>query len=438
MKKEKVKLTKTFIDSLDAPEDGNRLTYWDEELKGFCIRVSKGKKVYYAVKRVGRKLQWVNIGVHGPMNPTDARKEALKTLAELNKGVNVNREKAKARTKGTTLEDIWDMYIKTRPNLRDGTTNSYKNLIENHLSSWLKTPMDEITGEMVSKKHLDIVDKAKRNKIEKIKKKEEDQEHAEIEIAEKYGYAQANKVMRVLRLLFNYYSVIADKPVENPVKRLSNTRQWFKVERKKRIIKATDLGKWYDSVKEYSNPIVRDYLFLLLFTGLREREGMKLKWADVDMNAKTLTIRSEIAKNHQEHTLPMSPYLYKLFNQRLALKENEWVFPGYKEGQPIAKVRRAIEHVTKETGIEWSLHDLRRTFSTFAEQEVSYAVLKRLLNHSQASDVTAGYLVISTEQLRDPMNRVTNRILAAIKGRKSKSGEKKDNVLQFGGRKVRA
>ena len=69
MKKEKVKLTKTFIDSLDAPEDGNRLTYWDEELKGFCIRVSKGKKVYYAVKRVGRKLQWVNIGVHGPMNP---------------------------------------------------------------------------------------------------------------------------------------------------------------------------------------------------------------------------------------------------------------------------------------------------------------------------------------------------------------------------------
>ncbi|MGO9146126.1 MAG: tyrosine-type recombinase/integrase [Desulfomonilia bacterium] len=310
--------------------------------------------------------------------------------------MDVNREKARARSKGITLEGVMEVYFETRPNLREGIVKSYKSRISKHLSAWVNKSMVEITGEMVSRKHLDI--------------------------ASKSGQAQANKVMRVLRLLFNFLSVIKDKPVENPVKRLSNARQWFKVERRKTIIKEANLKAWNDAVMKYRNPVVRDYLLLLLFTGLREREGMTLRWSDVDMKGRTFTIRAEIAKNHREHTLPMSLYLFELFNQRLALRDNAWVFPGTKEGMPLIDARRAIEYVTGKTQIKWSLHDLRRTFSTFAEQEVSYSMLKRLLNHSQTSDVTAGYLVISTEQLRLPMQKVTDRMLKAIKA-KEKSGK---------------
>ena len=211
-----------------------------------------------------------------------------------------------------------------------------------------------------------------------------------------------------------------DKPVDNPVKRLSNARQWFKIERRKTIIKESDMKAWHDAVMKYKTPVVRDYLLLLLFTGLREREGMTLRWLDVDMKGRTFTIRAEIAKNHREHTLPMSDVVHDIFNRRLALRENEWVFPGFKEGMPLAEVRRAIEYVTDKTTIKWSLHDLRRTFSTFAEQEVSYSMLKRLLNHSQDSDVTAGYIVITTEQLRVPMQKVTDRIMKAIRTKETR------------------
>jgi hypothetical protein len=48
------------------------------------------------------------------------------------------------------------------------------------------------------------------------------------------------------------------------------------------------------------------------------------------------------------------------------------------------------------------------------KQEVSYAILKRLLNHYIGNDVTAGYLVIPVENLRAPMQKITNRILKAI------------------------
>jgi integrase len=59
-------------------------------------------------------------------------------------------------------------------------------------------------------------------------------------------------------------------------------------------------------------------------------------------------------------------------------------------------------------------HDLRRTFATTAEQVVSYSELKRLMNHSTDDDVTQGYITITAEKLRAPMQRVTDALLAVI------------------------
>jgi hypothetical protein len=39
--------------------------------------------------------------------------------------------------------------------------------------------------------------------------------------------------------------------------------------------------------------------------------------------------------------------------------------------------------------------------------------LKRLLNHANGTDVTAGYIVASTERLRDPMQKITDFVLKA-------------------------
>ena len=383
----RIKLTKTVIDALPLPETG-RKTYWDTELKGFCIRISKTAKTYYAKKRLGAKSQWVKIGEHGAMTPSSARKEALKTLSDLNRGIDVNREKAKARKKGLTLSKVMEKYLETKPDLRSSTVESYKNLINSHLESWLDKTLTDITGEMVSHKHLDI--------------------------AKKNGQAQSNKVMRVLRLLLNYYGVMTGKPFDNPVRRLSASRQWFKIERRQTVIKEHELKAWHEALMDYSNPIVSDAIFLLLLTGCRENEMLTLLWSDVDMKDRTFTIRAEIAKNHRAHTLPMSNVIFDIFNQRLALSENDWVFPGTGPKGHLIDMRRAVESVIKKSGVDFCLHDLRRTFTSIAEQEVSYAILKRLLNHYIGNDVTAGYLVIPVENLRAPMQKITNRILKAI------------------------
>jgi len=59
---------------------------------------------------------------------------------------------------------------------------------------------------------------------------------------------------------------------------------------------------------------VRDYLLLVLFPGLRREEAARLTWDNVDLKARTLTVTD--AKNNQDHTLPLSDFLYELLARR--------------------------------------------------------------------------------------------------------------------------
>jgi len=75
-----------------------------------------------------------------------------------------------------------------------------------------------------------------------------------------------------------------------------------------------------------------------------------------------------------------------------------------------------MRRITELSGIEFSFHDLRRTFITIAESlDISHYALKRLLNHKDNSDVTAGYIILDIERLREPMERISQRIESFIK-----------------------
>lgn len=53
------------------------------------------------------------------------------------------------------------------------------------------------------------------------------------------------------------------------MKRLSQTRAWYRVERRQSFIKAHDLAAWYLGVQQLQNEVLRDYLLLIILTGLR-------------------------------------------------------------------------------------------------------------------------------------------------------------------------
>lgn len=71
--------------------------------------------------------------------------------------------------------------------------------------------------------------------------------------------------------------------------------------------------------------------------------------------------------------------------------------------------QKQMKKVIELSGVQFTPHDLRRTFITIAESlDISAYALKRLANHKMTSDVTAGYIIGDAERLRIPMQQVTD------------------------------
>jgi integrase len=232
------------------------------------------------------------------------------------------------------------------------------------------------------------------------------------------GEAQANTVMHLLGALLNFASVnyeLDGKPIilVNPVKRLSHNRRWYPEQRRQTVLADHKLPDWFDTVMALRHPTVRDYLLLLLFTGLRKNEAATLRWTDIDLQSKVLTVRREVAKNGKEHRLPLSDFLFNLLSERFLNRGNcEYVFPGRGKKHHLVDSDHVIKGVAKKADCSFILHDARRTFLTVAERlALSYVVLKKLANHAGKNDTTFGYVVVDVERLREPMQRITNELL---------------------------
>ncbi|MBX9947763.1 MAG: integrase family protein [Candidatus Obscuribacterales bacterium] len=389
------KLTKLFISNIKPPDKG-QVIYRDSALPGLGLRVTPKSMSYIAEGRVNGAFRRVTLGKEWQLTPTEARKKAKKVIATLAAGKDPTAEKVKRKIRGATLREILNHFLQVR-NLKPNSVRGYRNMIPRCLGDWLDTPVAAITREMVEQRHMSLKRTTKQGTT---------------------GEAQANTVMHMLGTLLNFAAVnyeIDGKPIIliNPVKRLSNNRRWYPNKRRQTIVPDHKLAAWYNAVISLRFPTIRDYLLLLILTGLRKTEGATLRWEDIDFESKVLTIRAEIAKNGTEHRLPLSDFLFDLLHRRFLARTNcEFVFPGRGGKLPMVDSDLVIKGVGTKANCPFILHDLRRTFLTVAERlALSYVVLKKLANHSGKNDTTFGYVVVDVERLREPMQMITNEFV---------------------------
>lgn len=388
-------ITKTFVDKLSPPppkDDGqtNQAFYRDAAIPGFGVRVtSGGAKSFIVEKRINGKVKRITLGRYGNLTVEQARKEAMRYLGDIATGKDPIAEKKSKRIEKITLLEAFEDYLLTRKDLKPSTTHDYRRSIDGPFEDWQNKPLTDITKDMVQLRHATLG---------------------------KRSQARANNAMRVLRAVFNHaiskFDDAQGNPIieTNPVNRLSQSRAWYKVDRRQTLIKAHQLADWYAATLQLNQETTRDYLHLVLFTGLRRSEASSLRWEDVDFKDKTLKVHE--TKNHETHVLPLSDYLYDLLQRRYKSKTNPYVFPSETKRGYLIEPRTAIERVSKLSGVVFTMHDLRRTFITIAESlDIPGYALKRLLNHKDPNDVTAGYIVSNVDRLREPMQRITDFII---------------------------
>ncbi len=402
------------INVLPLPSKGKRSIYYDGDVKGLALRLtSSGTKTFLTIKRVNGKKVFTTLGHHPSMTIQQARKQARTTLNIISDGINPNSKAKEDRLKKITLNQVLEDYITSRgTNLKANTTINYLYTFNGYLKDWGNKELLNISRDMVEKRHRKIT---------------------------KQSPTRANTTMRLLRALFNYaigeYEDAKGNPIilHNPVSRLSHIKAWNRETRKQTIIKTHELRTWWNAIQELpthelntrniygtnkkqsnNSQIAKDFFIFVLMTGLRRREASTLMWTNIDFKNKGLTI--ENTKNHETHTLPLTDYLIALLKQRKANTDSPFVFEGNDPSKPINTLQKQVVKARAISGIYFSIHDLRRTFITIAESlSIREYTLKRLMNHKNSRDVTAGYIIKEIESLRQPMEKIGNFILGQVK-----------------------
>lgn len=375
------------------------MIYRDSDLMGFCLRVGTKTKIYFVESKLRTKTLRVTIGRHDVFTLDDARTQAKVYLADIARGHNpLDAEKAR-RSLQVSLLDVLNDYIQTRVNLKASSIEDYRRTFKQYLGDWQNKPLIDITKDMVEAKFRKIGEDSP---------------------------AMANKTMRNFRAVVNYAMLKYENTngdsifKVNPVNRLTQLRAWYRVNRRNTLIKNHELAAWYSAVMNLKNDSVapnretiRDFLLFLLFTGLRRSEAANLKWSNVDFKDKSFLIKD--TKNHDDHELPMTTFLFDMLVNRKTKSTSQYVFPNETDKGGLTDPKKQIRNVVNESGVSFSSHDLRRTFITIAESlDIPAYSLKKLLNHRMQNDVTAGYIIMDVGRLRAPMQKITDYILSCV------------------------
>jgi len=365
----------------------------DTDVTGLAIRVSPaGRGVYYLTRKVYGRLVRARIASVTEISHTAARTEAKKLAATMAlTGASPNAAKRERRRQGVTLGVAYADYIEGR-GVKGSTLENYARYLRLYLDRWVDTPLAEIGRDDVRRHYARAC---------------------------KVSEASATGAMRLLRAVYNYadgeYRDANGERIrlDNPVAELSRKKLWKKPKARTVRLRRADFSPWFAALGEIE-PTPRDYLKLVLFTGLRRREAGPLEWSRVDLDGPIPSATIADTKNGEPLTIPLPSVAVEMLRARRAYApRSRFVFPAKSKSGHLEEPKGAVARIKALSGIEASPHALRRTFVSVAESiEVGPYTIKRLVNHKSGGDVTeAHYVDIELPRLLAASQRVADTML---------------------------
>lgn len=395
--------TKAMLDSLPLPEGKQRDVYYDERQPGLQIRVtSSGAKTFSVFARVaGGSPTRVTIGRYPALTPEAARKIAKAKIAQLAVGVNPNAEDRASRVEPMTLAKAMASYVENQTREDD------------KLSLKPRTKADYLA--MVKPSRLTAAGKqTKGGLLRKLAKKPiheisaADIRSLNTENKAQRGERQAAYSMQVLKAVLNFYGVkVKDSPFS-----LDTAKSGRVVIPKTKAADETpvtellkNLGFFWQKLNAVQSP-ASDYLRLLLLTGCRPSEPLRVPVADCDLAAGKVLLRD--TKTRTDHTLLLSSQSLEIIKRQIQGKGLEDrlfnVIPA--QANVLAHELSAI------TGLTFTPKNLRAVFASIASDLVTVHIYKRILNRGKGDVDDKNYIKKLESQLRAGWQAVADHVEA--------------------------
>lgn len=213
-----------------------------------------------------------------------------------------------------------------------------------------------------------------------------------------------------------------------------------KAKPKEDVLQREQLPAWFQHVRAIGNPVIAAYLQTLLLTGARPGEVLALRWEDLNVQWRGITIRDKVEGERQ---IPLTPYVWSLLS---ALpRRNQWVFSSTRalSLDPKHEARRARYHERRgqtppagdvaqasesgriaepgavhrqacaAAGLDGlTLHGLRRSFASLTEWlEVPVGVVAQIQGHKPSATAEKHYKRRPLDLLRVHHERIEAWVL---------------------------
>lgn len=225
-------------------------------------------------------------------------------------------------------------------------------------------------------------------------------------ISKKLSQSTANRHLALLSMMFNVaiqWDILERSPTKG-VKKFKEDNQM------QRFLTPEEIGRLYQAMETEENKVAVNALKLLLLTGCRREEILKLRWEDVSFDSSTLFLPDSKTGSRYVQLNGAAMELLK----SIVRTKGPFVFPGHLDGEnkPINNPRKCFTRLLKIAKIEGNvrLHDLRHTHaSILVNAGASLFVVQKALGHSNPI-TSQRYSHLSDKTLRDASETVSDII----------------------------
>ena len=133
------------------------------------------------------------------------------------------------------------------------------------------------------------------------------------------------------------------------------------------IVDATELKMVIQAAKKLGQPF-GTVVQMLVYTGQRRNEVTELKWSELNLETAIWTLPKDRTKNAKVHEVMLAPQIVALLNS-VPRGDGPYVFSrtnGQTPFKSLSKGMNDLQKLMQKNIKRWTLHDLRRTFSTGA------------------------------------------------------------------------
>jgi integrase len=157
----------------------------------------------------------------------------------------------------------------------------------------------------------------------------------------------------------------------------------------------------------------RELVLFAVCTGLRQAEILNLRWADIDLDRRLISIESRPTwktKMGKRRTVPLSETAHVLLSSKLGKSFSEYVFTlnGSRiSGSWVTHLFKRYVRAAKFPNQRVRFHSLRHSFATWLVQDgVPLAEIQALLGHSSVQ-VTEKYSHLAASELHEAVNKIS-------------------------------